>query len=205
MNRFLRHGRKPLLAAAAVIAAVCLSDGAEPAGSGMLTDQRNDRVYKTTKVGAKTWMADNINFETGVSWCYDGDSTNCNAYGRLYDWTTAKTVCPSGWRLPTVKEWGVFVKAVNDREVAEKKAMAKKRSDEDDYTANEFRFPAILGGGRYRIGGEFRDIGGYSYWWAGTESANRYAYYSYVNYGYVDTVANFDGKEYGLSVRCLKD
>jgi uncharacterized protein (TIGR02145 family) len=196
--------RKLLLTTAAVAAAIAGAFAGEPS-FGTLTDRRNDRVYNIMKVGTKTWMADNINFEIGASWCYDGDSTNCNAYGRLYDWVTAKTACPSGWRLPTVKEWGVFVKAVNDREVAEKKARAKKRSDEDGYAADEFRFPAILGGGRYRIGGEFRDIGGYSYWWAGTESANRYAYYSYVNYGYVDTVANFDGKEYGLSVRCLRD
>jgi len=186
--------------------AVCVF-GAGAAGasvSGTLTDTRNDRVYNTTKIGAKIWMADNINIEMGTSWCYDNDTSNCNVYGRLYDWVTAKTVCPAGWRLPTVKEFGGFVKTMSDREIAAQKARAKKAADEDGY-APAFMFPSILGGGRYRIGGEYSHIGGYSYWWAGTESANRYAYYRYVNYGNDDTADDFDVKEYGLSVRCLRD
>ncbi|GBU20507.1 hypothetical protein R80B4_00385 [Fibrobacteres bacterium R8-0-B4] len=187
--------------AAAAMAAVFVSAAAEPVPvSGTFTDTRNDRVYNTMKVGAKTWMADNINFETGNSWCYDGDSTNCNAYGRLYDLTTATAACPSGWRLPTLKEFGLFIKAVNDREAA-KYAKVKKTGGAEA----EFRFPPILGGGRYRIGGEYSHIGGYSYWWATTGNANIYAYFRYVGYGHDDTPDDFDVADYGLSVRCLKD
>jgi len=208
MSEFNLRGRMPLLAAAA-IAAVCASASAEPAGtpgSGTLTDKRDGRAYATMKIGAKTWMTENINIEAGASWCYDGDSSNCNAYGRLYDWETAKTACPPGWRLPTLKEWGIFVKAVSDKEAAEKKARAAKGADDGGGATDERRLPTILGGGRYRIGGEYSRIGGYSYWWAATEKSNQYAsYYRYVNYGNENIADDFDIREYGFSVRCLRD
>jgi len=176
------------------------------AQTGTFTDKRNGRTYETIKVGAKTWMADNINIETGNSWCYDGDSSNCNAYGRLYDWEAAKTACPEGWRLPTLKELSIFVKAVSDNEAAEKRARAKKISDEGGNASDERKLPAILGGGRYHIGGEYTNIGGYSYWWASAEKSNQYAaYYRYVNYGNENIADDFDIREYGFSVRCLRD
>jgi len=205
MNGFTKRERirTLLLAAAAVITAVCLSDGVELA-TGTLTDSRNGRTYGTMKAGAKTWMTDNINIETGNSWCYDNDTSSCYAYGRLYDWETAKTVCPQGWRLPTIKEWGVFLKAVNDKDAAYKRARAKESNDDD--ADNYPNLPLILGGGHYRIGGEYANIGGYSYWWAAAEKSNQYAaYYRYVNYGNENIADNFDLREYGFSVRCLKD
>jgi len=42
---------------------------------------------------------------TGGSWCYSSSSTNCDAYGRLYDFATAQLVCPANWGLPTDAEW----------------------------------------------------------------------------------------------------
>jgi len=205
MNKFARQIRRTPLITAAAIAAVCLSDGAaQTAASGSaFTDKRDGRTYETMKVGAKTWMAENINIETGNSWCYDGDSSNCNAYGRLYDWETAKTACPPGWRLPTLKEWSLFVKAVSDKDAAERRARAASGSYDD---GGERRLPVILGGGRYRIGGEYSNIGGYSYWWAAAEKSNQYAaYYRYVNYGNENVADNFDIREYGFSVRCIMD
>jgi uncharacterized protein (TIGR02145 family) len=190
--------------AAAALAAFVVTAAAQTGQSGTLTDKRDGRTYETMRVGAKTWMAENINAETGNSWCYDGDTSNCNAYGRLYDWEAAKTACPAGWRLPTLKEWGGFVKAVSDKEAADKKARAKRGGNED--ASDERRLPAILGGGRYRISGEYSNIGGYSYWWAGTEKSSQYtAYFRYVNYGHDDIADDFDIREYGFSVRCLRD
>jgi len=206
MNRFIKQERIRTLslAAAAVVAAVCFSDGVELA-TGTLTDNRNGKIYGTMKVGAKTWMTDNINIETGRSWCYDNDTSSCYAYGRLYDWETAKTVCPQGWRLPTIKEWGVFLKAVNDKDAAYKRAKAKESDDESDWNSSP-NLPLILGGGRYHIGAEFANIGAYSYWWAAAEKSNQYAaYYKYVNYGNENIVESFDLREYGFSARCIKD
>ncbi len=56
-------------------------------------------------IGNQCWMAENLNHEVGNSWCYNDNPSNCNIYGRLYDWQTAMIACPQGWRLPSVEDW----------------------------------------------------------------------------------------------------
>lgn len=75
---------------------------------GSFTDSRDNQTYRTvTMPDGKTWMAENLNFETSYgSRCYGEGGTvgddrnnyflspaeiqaNCETYGRLYDWATA--------------------------------------------------------------------------------------------------------------------
>ena len=79
------------------------------------TDEYNTYVRKNTSVYelkippvmslTMTWMAQNLNFESDDSKCYNASDPDCKTYGRGYTWHKAKQACPEGWRLPNDDDW----------------------------------------------------------------------------------------------------
>jgi uncharacterized protein (TIGR02145 family) len=106
--------RKLLLTTAAVAAAIGLAVAGEPS-FGTFTDTRDGQTYKTVKIGKQTWMAENLNYMTDSSWCYENNVDSCKKYGRLYTWNTAITACPAGYYLPSRKEWDDLRKTIGSK------------------------------------------------------------------------------------------
>jgi uncharacterized protein (TIGR02145 family) len=172
--------------------------------SGTFKDGRDGQTYKWVKIGNQTWMAQNLNYATSSgSWCYDNNTSNCNTYGRLYDWNTAMNACPSGWHLPTRDEWirlvataggssdaGLFLKA--------KTGWNNHRNGTDDYG-----FSALPGGSYYS--GSFFNAGNYGYWWSASENNASEAHNRDMSYNYADVNADSNIKSDGFSVRCLRN
>jgi len=191
---------------AAVLLAVAMSVGTVSARqTGMFTDSRDKQTYKTVKIGKQTWTAENLNYKTGNSWCFGNKDSNCKKYGRLYDWNTAKTACPSGWHLPTRAEWNGLVAAAGD-DAAGKALKSKSGWDEDGNGTDAFGFSALPGGYRYYTGGSFGDVGKFGGWWTATENGNKGVYERgmYSEEDGVNEDDSFD-KGFGVSVRCLQD
>ena len=165
--------------------------------SSLFKDSRDGKTYKTIKIGTQTWMAENLNYKTSNSWCYNNNSTNCEKYGRLYTWDAAKNACPSGWNLPTKSEFEILLNNYGGE------------SDSDaNYTAlipnGTSGFSASFGGWR-NGNGDYELIGEYGNFWSSSIGGDMHAWNLYMNSYYEIAAMDNNNKDMGLSVRCVQD
>ncbi len=172
-----------------------------------------DQTYKTIEIGTQTWMAENLNYETGNSWCYDDDPNNCMTYGRLYDWNTALTACPPGWHLPSDEEWTILTRYLGGDESAGEKMKSTGTLEAGtglwktpNTATNESGFSALPGGYRF-YSGYFGNLGSFGFWWSSTEKSTYSPWYRLLRFNYASVTRDYYGYDngYGLSVRCLKN
>jgi uncharacterized protein (TIGR02145 family) len=169
-----------------------------------LTDNRDGKEYKTVIIGKRTWMADNLNYEANGSKCYDDKPENCGKYGRLYDWNTAKEACPSGWHLPSRREWEIDGYVGGNK--AGKKLKSKSGWNNDGNGTDDYGFSALPGG----YGGSscgFDRVGGSGFWWSAREHNSVDAYFRYMLYDRENVLrGNYGTRKSDLfSVRCVRD
>ena len=167
------------------------------------TDSRDGKTYKIVKIGTQTWMAENLNYNTSSgSWCYNNNISNCSKYGRLYDWETAKNVCPSGWHLPNDAEWTKLTGFIGSDVV--KKLKSTTGWNSNDNGSDSFGFAAVPGGYRNNDG-TFLTIESESDWWSSTEGDNKNAWNKYLKFNDGSVNSLLFKKDLGFSVRCVKD
>jgi len=195
----------------AVAVVVLLSLSAVNAQGGSFTDKRDGKTYRTVKIGNQTWMAENLNYKIGKSVCYDKKESNCQQYGRLYDWKTALKACPAGWHIPSDAEWEMLVEYVDPDASGDygnnagMKLKSKTGWSTDKYyeaATDDYGFSALPGG--YRDGG-FYGAGNFGYWWSATEYVVHYAWYRDMNYNYGFVRRNYINKTGLFSLRCVED
>ncbi len=182
---------------------VAADDGHIASGvkKGTMTDPRDGQVYKTVKIGTQTWMAENLNYPTYESYCYDNEPVGCQAYGRLYTWSVAMNACPSGWHLPNREEFETLLINVG---ADEKERSNNLRSTGWKNGADRYGFSALPAGYYLSSHEEFGHLGYKSNFWSSTEfnSSNAYNLRIYDDSAGVGSVI---GKHLGYSVRCLQD
>ncbi len=196
----------------------------DPDPGDQITDPRDGQTYSVVTIGTQVWMAENLNFQTGNSWCYADNPANCLIYGRLYDWETALTACPPDWRLPGDAEWTVLTDFLGGSEIAGGK-MKTTGSFEEGYdeeensgfwsypntgATNESGWSGLPGGFRSQDG-MFGLLGLDGIWWSSTEwriseldinnAWSRSLHYDDSNV-FRDSSG---GKDSGFSVRCIRN
>lgn len=207
-NTLKTNALKGVLLAGMVLALAACND------KGTFTDPRDGKTYKTVKIGSQTWMAENLNYETNKSYCYEDDPANCRKYGRLYMWAAAREACPAGWHLPDTTEWDALKRFVAGSLFGGKTDSAgyalkskdgwKEYKGEPGNGSDAVGFGALPSG--YRNGyGPFDGVLEGAYFWSSTEDGASSAYYWSLRYGdtYLSTIVS--RKDRALSVRCVKD
>jgi uncharacterized protein (TIGR02145 family) len=195
-----RHFAVLLMALAMASTFLACEEKGGKASSGEFTDARDGKKYKTVKIGSQTWMAENLNYKpsAGYSLCYDNKESNCDKYGRLYDFGTAEKACPSGWHLSSDTDWSNLVKAAGGAAAAHAKLKAKSGWSNGNGT-DDFGFSALPGGNRLQSPGK-----GGSWWSKNYNGDGR----PDDIYGIGDDWCVVDDCQEnigGFSVRCVKD
>ena len=172
----------------------------EPA-EGTLTDSRDGQTYKTVKIGDQVWMAENLNFETDSSYCYNDSAKYCAKYGRLYEWSAAMEACPSGWHLPDTAEWRTLLDAAGGESIAGTMLKSTSGWNSDGNGTDDFGFTVLPAGGW----GSKNFVGEAAVFWT-SEWYEGYDDYAYDIKLYTDTIVRkgYSHKYIGSSVRCVK-
>ena len=186
---------------------------------GSMTDSRDNKVYKTVKIGNQVWMAENLNYADssatpglkGNNWCYydyDSKTEKCDLMGRLYTWTAAMNgICPDGWHLPTYADWESLYSEVNGQSDYGNALRSQVGWDDDDVRLDAYGFTA-LPAGYYDVYDGVDGWGCSTYFWSATEKNSDRAYT--MGLGALDPewgnigLGNAD-KRLGLSIRCIQD
>jgi uncharacterized protein (TIGR02145 family)/uncharacterized repeat protein (TIGR02543 family) len=164
-------------------------------------DSRDSKSYRMVKIGDQVWMAENLNFNASGSVCYDNNDANCAKYGRLYDWNTAMTACPVGWRLPSDEEWGTLVNAVGTNPGTKLKSRTGWHNNGNG--TDDFGFSVLPGG--YGNGGSFSNVGSWGYWWSASQLDASHARNRHTHWNLSDVHGDRHNKTRQFSVRCLQD
>jgi uncharacterized protein (TIGR02145 family) len=151
------------------------------------------KTYRMVTIGGKTWMAENLNYQTSGGKCYEDDNSNCDAYGMLYDWNTALEACPSDWQLPTRQEWTDMVNTVGMP--ADTKLMSVSWDGTD-----EFGFSALPGMGNFPNAPSDQ----FGCWWTNTPAGTDSAYYRIIGLNHTVVNDNVIDTDVECSVRCVK-
>jgi uncharacterized protein (TIGR02145 family)/uncharacterized repeat protein (TIGR02543 family) len=196
-------------------------------------DSRDNKIYKTVKIGNQTWMAENLNYDTANglgSWCYNDKPDSCKKYGRLYSWYTAmggatssatnpsgvQGVCPAGWHLPSRAEWGELAIAADGTGTAGKTLKSTNGWNYDGNGTDKYVFSALPGGVRHNYSDDrgvlFENAGNLGYWWtsthdSGTSSGSHFTYLLGMTYSSNSVVwaLGIENNGSGYSVRCVRD
>jgi len=199
----------------------------------------NDCTGSPVLIGDQVWQKYNlnvaVNFGVNIadkqSKCYNDDTIYCDIYGGLYDWATAmdlpsgcnlsrcygrvkekhQGICPSGWHIPSIREWRELENYVGGRSIAGKMLKANSTLwNNDGMGMDKYNFSGLPGGsynfeqllGQYRFG----YIGHEGCWWTADEFDQTYSNAFLLSYSEEKSYDDYETRKINFySVRCLKD
>jgi uncharacterized protein (TIGR02145 family) len=187
--------------------------------------------YKTIKIGAQVWMAENLRTTkyndgepiplvtdntawsslttSGYSW-YNNDRTRYENYGAIYNWyAVSGKLCPIGWRVPSYDDYNDLLNSLGSD--MEEGGRMKEAGISHWYSpnigaTNSSGWTGLPGGFR-KNDGSFVNLHSEGNWWTITQAPNNAnAISAYLNTNMVlFYFLDWNSKKSGCSVRCIKD
>lgn len=177
-------------------------------------------------------MGSTLSYTDPYRYAPDDDSTNVSTYGYLYNWPAVmhgassssanpsgvQGICPNGWHVPSDAEWTQLTDYVRSQTHYQcnnsiAKALAStigwNSSTEtcavgnNPSTNNATGFSVLPAGRRdYSV---YHSFGNFAYIWSATEHSDGNAYDRTLFYFNSFEDRYFEFKNYGVSVRCVRD
>ena len=193
---------------------------------------KDGNVYNTVTIGTQVWMVENLkvthyrngdpipsvmdatawgNLTSGAYSDYDNTLGNSTTYGKLYNFYAvedSRNLCPTGWHVPGIADFGTLVATMGGESAAggnlKEAGTAHWQSPNTGATdANGFK---LLPAGYRTDAGVFSGIGLYTDLWSSSSTDATEAWRFLVTYDDVYSNGNANvPKQYGFSVRCIKD
>ena len=198
-------------------------------------NSESSKAIKTVILGKQEWMVKNMAVTVDRDgdelvlgkdyWYPNGDESQVEQYGLLYSWEAAMRIAPKGWHLPADAEWAQLEEYVgsqpqyrcgdSERNIA--KALAStlgwgwtygSAPETVGYNPSENNatgFSAVPAG-CYNSGlCKYGRFGINAYFWSAKGDAAGQALSWNLHFEYPDLSSLYFGKDYGFSVRCLRD
>lgn len=166
---------------------------------------------------------DSVQWKTDTTGAYCDNKVNQNTIGKFYNWYAihnSNQIAPAGWHIPTDNEWKELEKAVgmsateadksgwrgsHEGEKLKSVGLQNWTEYKSIWGTNESGFSAHAPGCRlFDLSPGDPGYFATGFWWTATSRDND-AYYRYLDYKTSTVFRSHCLKNYGFSIRCVKD
>lgn len=200
-----------------------------PAAEPTTVTDIDGNTYAVVKICGKFWMAENLKTTryndgaaiptnltnaqwdaatTGAFAIYDAAEANNATYGKLYNWFAASggKLAPTGWHVATEAEWKELVTCLGGSGVAggKMKAVSPLWNTPNVGADNSSGFGGLPAGYR-SMNGPYALKGKAAYFWGADQRNATQGEYLLLSDDFATTATNGATKQFGYSVRCVKD
>ncbi|MEI7596556.1 MAG: FISUMP domain-containing protein [Bacteroidota bacterium] len=186
-------------------------------------------VYETVTIGTQCWMKQNLKttkyrdgspielISDSIAWGNDSIGAFCyfnnkidtiNNYGALYNYYAANNthqLAPEGWHIPTDAEWETLVDFLGSGTGGQLKEIGTTHWKTPNTGASNSSNFTALGAGYRGISGTYYQQTLYCSWWSTTAYSENSGWSHELYYISPGVLRVFSDKNYGFSIRCIKD